>query len=793
MIGRNFSHFRIIEKLGQGGMGEVFLAEDSSLHRKVALKFLSVELQRDAAARKRLLREARSAASLDHPFICSIHEVGESEGQDYIVMEYVEGQSLKERLEKGQPAAEEVLSVGIEVAEALEAAHNKGIVHRDIKPGNIMLTPTGHAKVMDFGLARQNLADAAAAADQDKETELTQRGMLVGTLAYMSPEQLRGQTADGRSDLWALGVTLYEMASGMRPFAGQSGFEISSAILNQPPRPLPSGVPSELGAVIGRCLEKDPEKRYQRAAELQASLEAVRAGTASLRAAWRYRLTRTRWRVAAVGLVTLLLLAGTLLTLDPGGLRGWITGRTRIPAQAIKMAVLPFVNMTGDPEQEYLSDGLTQEMIVQLGRMAPQRLSVIARTSAMLYKKTEKSVAQIGKELGVGYILEGSARRDGGRIRVTAELIQVLDQTQLWAETYEREMAGILVLQAEVARKVAEALALKLLPAERKQLEGARTVDSEVYELCLKGVYHLTRMTKADFDTAEQYFQRALAKDPASAMAYAGMAGVWGYRRQFSLVPAREAGLKARAALHKAIELDDKLPGALAARAGDLWLTDLNPLAAAHEYDRAIDLDPNEPWVRATYSHVLMILGRPDEAMPQIERALAMDPLNPGIRCFYAMDLLFARRYDDALAQANEVLRTQPGNLLALSAVMNAQHMKRQYAEVIAASAAGYEGLGRKEVAVALQKGYAESGYAGALRKAAEVELEKYENEGGVAFDAGSNYAMAGDKERAVDWLEKAFEDRDPAMTYIGCAPIFDPLRAEPRFQALLRRMNIPQ
>ena len=367
MIDGTLSHHRILEKTGQGGMGEVFLAEDTSLHRKVALKFIPREMRQDPTARKRFLREARSAAALDHPCICHINEVGEAEGRDFIAMEYIEGQSLNDRLAPGPLPLKDALPIAIEFADALEAAHSKGIIHRDIKPGNIMLTQRGHAKVMDFGLAKQMIPPQGIESAAETITALTGEGATVGTPAYMSPEQLRGQATDARSDIWALGVTPYEMAAGMRPFHGQSSIELSSAILNQAPRPLPSGVPAGLGAVIGRCLEKDRGKRYQRAGELREALEAVQAGTVPPRVVWRYRL-----------------------------------------------AVLPFANLTGDSEQEYLSDGLTQEMISQLGRLHPQSLSVIARTSVMQYKKTSKPIDRIGRELGVDYILEGSANREAG-------------------------------------------------------------------------------------------------------------------------------------------------------------------------------------------------------------------------------------------------------------------------------------------------------------------------------------------------------------------------------------------
>jgi len=793
VIGKTLGHYRITEKLGEGGMGEVFLAEDTSLQRKVALKFLPPGMQKDDTARRRFLREARSAAALDHPYICHINEVAKSGGQDFIVMEYVEGQSVKDRLGKGPLSPGEALPIAIEVAEALEAAHGKGIIHRDIKPANVMLTQTGHAKVMDFGLAKQVAPSGAMETAAETVTALTSDGSTVGTLAYMSPEQLRGQEVDGRSDIWALGVTLYEMVSGARPFHGQSGVDLTSAILNQAPRPLPSRVKPEIAVLIGRCLEKDPGKRYQQAGELREALAAVQAGTVSPWVGMRYRLTHGRWPVVAATVFALLILAGILITLDVAGLRSRLAGKMGIPPRVVRLAVLPFANVSGDAEQEYLSDGLTAEMTVQLARLHPETLLVIARTTAMRYKKTDKPVDQIGRELGADYVLEGSAQREAGRIRITADLIRVADQTQLWADRYERELAGILALQNDVARQVARALALKLLPAEQARLAGAKTVDPEVYDLLLKGRERLGRATAADIDAAEQYCLQALAKDPASAAAYGGISAVWALRQQFGLAHPRDAGPKAKAAALKAVELDDTLAGVHGVL-GDMFAwTDFDFAAADREYKRALELDPNDAGSRAAYSHILMILGRPDEAMQQIERAVAMDPLAEWLRLYYAAVLLGARRYDDALAQARVAVRAQPGNLPALGVLVVAAHMKREYADAIAANAACYEGMGRQDVAEVLKKGYAESGYAGALRQATEVELAKHGGEPGVAMDAANNYVMAGDNARALDWLEKAYAERNPSMTYVGCNPIYDPLRAEPRFQALLRQMNLPR
>ncbi len=652
MTGKTLGHYRILEQIGQGGMGVVYLAEDASLHRKVALKFLSAEMQQDDTARKRFIREARSAAALDHPYICHINEVGESEGQDFIAMEYVEGQSLS-----GRPPLplEEALRIAIEVAEALDAAHGKGIIHRDIKPGNIMLTETGHAKVMDFGLAKKTLAPGGVDAGDATLTALTVGGAVSGTPAYMAPEQLRGQPADARSDLWALGVTLYEMVAGTRPFQGQGAYGLTSAIVSQPPLPLPTEVPAALRAVIARCLEKEPGKRFQTAGELREALSAVSASTGSPWVGWRHWMAHGRWRAVATAALALVLLVGILVGVDAGGVRGWLTGRTGNPARTVKLAVLPFANLTGDPEQEYLSDGLTQEMIAQLGRLHPQGLSVIARTSVMQYKKSEKPIDQIARELGVGYVLEGSARKDGGRIRITAELVQVRDQTQLWAETYDREMRGILTLQSDVARKVAESLALKLLPGEQSRLANARTVNPEAYDAYLKGLNRSYGITAADLDASLKYFELALQKDPNYPLAYVGVSIVWVYRQQMGVTPPHEAAPKAKAAALKALELDDTLADAHYALGLLYAWTDWNWPAADAAFRRAIDLNPNFPEARAFYSNYLQMMRRPDEATPQIERAVALDPFNPLLRSLRATDLVFSRRYDEAIAVARDV------------------------------------------------------------------------------------------------------------------------------------------
>jgi len=788
MIGKTLGRYRVLEKIGRGGMGEVFLAEDTSLHRRVALKFLPPEMQQDADALRRFVREARSAAALDHPYICHINEVAESDGRNFIVMEYVDGQALRAKIGQGPFLLEETLRIGIEVAEALEAAHGKGIVHRDIKPENIMLTRTGHAKVMDFGLAKQMGRTEEAELGGPTMTLLTSEGTTVGTLAYMSPEQLRGQGADARSDIWALGVTLYEMAAGARPFQGQGGFEVSSAILNKPPLPLPPGVPAELGAVIARCLEKESAKRCQSAQDLRAALEAVRTGTASTWAAWRYRLARRPWPVAAAAVV---IVATLVFGLNVGGLRTWLTGGGSASDRPFRLAVLPFENLTGDPEQEFLSDGMTQEMISQLGRLQPARMSVIGRTSVMRYKKSEVPLHQIGSELGAGYILGGSCRRDKVRIRISVELIRVENQSQLWSETYEREMSGLLVLQSEVAKKVAEALALKLLPADEARLANVRNVDAEAYEAYLKAVRSLESLSKAGFDEAERCFSLAIEKDPGYAAPWAGLAGLWNSRIQLGMASREEGLLIAKSAALKAIALDDGETEARRVLAGILTWLDWDWPAAERAWNRLFEIDPDNAMGLPGYSHFLMVTRRLYEALAKSERAVELDPYNVRTQSFHAQVLLGARRYDETIAVARQALRAQPNNQVAQTALLGALFMKGRFSELMDWERERW--AGDRELLEALEEGHREGGYAAALTKFSKILAARYGKPGGPrGYHLANCFARAGDKESTIEWLEKAYEEHDNNMPYTESNPAFDLARDDPRFQDLVRRMKLP-
>ncbi|MGA2361465.1 MAG: protein kinase [Candidatus Aminicenantales bacterium] len=773
--------YKIIEEIGQGGMGIVYKAEDIKLKRCVALKFLPPHLMNLPELKERFLIEAQAAAALSHPNICVIHEVGESEERPYIAMEYVEGETLRDKIHKGPLKSEEALGIVSQIAAGLAEAHHKGIIHRDIKSANIMVTEKGQAKVMDFGLAKLQGGSS-----------LTKSQTTLGTVAYMSPEQARGGDLDHRTDIWSLGVVLYEMLTGKLPFRGDHDQAVIYSILHEEPQPLkkaPADAMAELDQIVGQALVKKPADRYQTMGEFREDVEAVREGLKPLRAkarraARRILGLRTAYVYGVMG-IALILLVG----FNVGGLRDRILGRAA-PTRSIKLAVLPFKNLTGDSQQEYFSDGLTQEINTQISSLNPQILGVIGNTSVGRYKKTNTPIDRIGRELGVDYVLEGGAQREGTRVRITTELIRVRNQTQVWADTFNREMSGILDLQNDVAKEVAGALAVKLLPAEQARLAKSRTVDPEAYDAYIKGSQYWVRMTKGDLDTAERYFELALQKDPIYAAAYAGIAWVWSCRNQNGMSPPSEAVPKMKAAALKAVALDDTLAESHYALASVYTWADWNMPAAGTEWARAVELNPNNPEGLAMYSHFLMIMGRPEEAMRQIERALKLDPFNVQVQSFYVVDLEFARRYDDAIAQVRKAQALQPDNPVAIGELIELYAGKGMGKEALAALKDNIKIRQIPDLDSALDRGFAEAGFPGAARRGAEILAVRARENLAFPTEVAPLYIYAGDKDHALEWLERAYEARDPNLPYLRL-PQYDSLRSEPRFQALFRRLKL--
>ncbi len=770
MIGRQLSHYRVVEKLGAGGMGEVYRARDERLDRDVALKVLPANAFEDESARRRFRREATALSRLNHPHIATIHDFDCEQGIDFLVMEYVDGTNLRERLERGALSAGEVASLGAEVAEALEEAHEHGVVHRDLKPANIALTRRGHVKVLDFGLARlrEPVDDAAT-------TESRTHG-LVGTLPYMAPETLRGAAPDQRGDIYALGVVLYELATGRRPFDQKLSTALADDILHQDPTPpgrLGAALPRWLEDLILRCLEKSPDRRYQSAGEVRVALQRGAAGAKDP----VDRSVRRRWRVT-LGLALLAMAIGGIATLILE------TPRPSTPVEGkVMLAVLPFENLSPDPEQEYFSAGLTEELIAQLGQLNPQRLGVIARTSAALYRRGGKPATEIGRELGAQYLLEGSVRSDGGSVRITAQLVQVSDQTQLWAGSYERALTRIFSIQSDVARKVTASLAIELLPSGEALLDHEPTDDLAAHEAYLKGRYYWSQRTPKDFEQALSHFEHAITLDPGYARAYSGLADTYILLASYSLVPKTEARAKAAEYARQALALDERLAEAHTSLAAVLTNPQGDLVMAEREFRRAIELNPSYSLAHQWLSGLFSRTGRNEEAISQALTARSLDPLNPRTNVDVSRSYYYARRYEKALDECRRALRLDPAFPATHSMLGLISLELGRYDEAIEEIAKG-----APSTTPSLWLGHALA--RAGRRDEARRELAEWEtlwNTEGAASAPGAIAAIyigLGDTERALEWLEKAPEEVAGDLQ----SPYFDPLRSEPRFQALRPR-----
>ena len=764
--------YRLERLIGRGGMGAVFLAYDTTLHRRVAVKMLEESAQ-PGISREKLLREARSAASLNHPNICTIHEVGSAGGAAYIAMEFVDGEPLRDRIDRGPLPLDQVIAIARQAAAALDYAHANGVVHRDFKAANIILSDTGHLKIVDFGLARRE--DAA----ESTMLSAVPAGTPAGTPYAMAPEQVRGDRADARADIWALGVLLYEMSAGQKPFAAPSVPELFSAILRDAPRPLPDSVPATLRAIIARCLEKDPGGRYPDAGAVRAALDQI--GPAS---EWSRRL----WPVAAV--ITLAVTGLTVWTNQPMRDRAAAAPAEAATSAPIRLAVLPFNNLTGDAEQEYFVDGLTEEAITELGRLHPQRLNVIGRTSSMRYKNASLPIEQIGKELAVDYVLEGSARREGNRVRVTARLLRARGESQIWTDSFERELASMLSLQSDVARGVASSLTLRLLPEEERRLMARRPVNPEAYEAYLRGNGHAGKLSRADLDRALEYFELALQKDPQFALAHVGVSRVWSGRQQMQYAPPRVAGPRIRAALMRANEIDGDLPEVHHALAGLYTWTDWNWVEGGKEFDRALALRPNFAEARAFHAHYLMIMRRPDEGVAEMQRALSLDPFNDLIQALAGTVFTLVERYDEAIAQFENALETSPGNTVALNGLARALHHAGRHDEALEADRKLWTARGDEDMVRVLSD--PSTDYDTTLRRAATVQAARAAKSGTAPLFIAILYMRARAYDEALQWLQRSFDAHDPNVPYIAVGPNWQDLRDDARFAAIHRKLGLP-
>jgi serine/threonine protein kinase/tetratricopeptide (TPR) repeat protein len=795
--GQQMGSYKILSLLGSGGMGEVYLARDSRLDRTVALKILPAQAASDQDRMRRFIREARAASALKHPNVTHIYEIGESEGIHFIAMEYVEGKTLAARISGRPLEAAEIVEIGLQVADALDDAHSKGITHRDIKPANLMLTRRGEVKVLDFGLAKMTHPEGQNVSSDLSTVVSTATGMVMGTVQYMSPEQMLGQEVDQRTDIFSLGVVLYEMATGTLPFKGDTGTALSDAILHkQPTAPgrVNPELPIDLERIILRALEKDRELRYQTAADVRIDLQRLKREINFARVAVSPEALQTKgrlprwWPLAAVG--TLLALLVVLATLNVGGWRDRLWPRAA-PGAIESLAVLPLENLSRDPEQEYFAEGMTDELITSLAKISALR--VISRTSVMRYKGTNKPLPEIARGLDVDGIIEGSTLRADGRVRITAKLIQAKTERLLWANSYERHQRDVLALQGEVAQAIANEIKVKLTPQEQARLSSTHPLNPEAYEAYLKGRYEWNRRTEEGLRKSLEYFHQAIAAEPSYAAAYSGLADSYSMLWDNGFLGSDECIPKARAAALKAIEIDDNLAEAHVSLAMVMGSYDWNWTAAEKEYRRAIELNPNYATAHHWYAGHLAQMGHHVEALEEIRKARQLDPLSPRINAVVGLHLYWARQYDLALEELNKALELNRNDPLTHNILGVVYLQKGKNREAIAELLRANQLIGEKGLPL-LDLAYAYA-FVGERDEARKM-LEKLERQAKRTYVSptgiGLIYAVLGERQQAFAWLERAYEQRDYSLLELKVDPIFDPLRSDPRFQDLLRRVGLP-
>ncbi len=796
--GTRLGPYEILAPLGAGGMGEVYRARDTRLGRGVAIKVLPAAFSADPDRLRRFEQEARAASALNHPNILAIYDVGTHGGEPYVVSELLEGETLRERLGGLALSARKAVDYGIQTAEGLAAAHEKGIVHRDLKPENLFVTKDGRVKILDFGLVKLTRPEVPSGplTEVPTATAGTEPGLVMGTVGYMSPEQVRGQAVDHRSDIFAFGAILYETLAGRRAFRGDSAVETMNAILKEDPLELSEtsrSVPPALERIVRRCLEKRAEERFQSARDIAFALEETVSGSASQTAA-AWPAWRSRWILwpASLGIGLVALLA-VLLALNAGGLKERLFGGGQ-PAPIRSLAVLPLENLSRDPEQEYFADGMTEALITDLAQIGALR--VISRTSVMRYKGTEKSLREIARELNVDGVVEGSVLRAGERVRITAQLIQAPTDRHLWAKSYERNLRDVLALQSEIARAITDEIRIKITREERARLSKSRPLEPEAYQLYLKGRYFWNKRSEEGFKRGIDYFNQAIHKDPNYALAYAGLAYSYNLlgHELYSVLHPREAYPKAKAAATKALELDETLAEAHSVLADIRFRYDWDWLGAEREHKRAIELNPGYATAHQWYSHYLLPMGRTDESLAESKLALELDPLSLIINLHLGWHYLYVRQYDKAIEQLRKTLELDPNFVLARLFLGQAYEQKAMHEEAIVEfqKAISLSRGGPVHVA-ALGHAYAVSGKRGEAQKVLERLIELSKRRYVPSYEISVIYAGLGDKEQAFAWLQKAYEERDSSwLLDVNLDPRFDDLRSDPRFADLVRRVGLP-